>query len=179
MSTMLVDNEQPRLNGGHHIATFILVMGGRFVFNHSTDSSFFLLISIGEKPQIGFFTTLQARIEIFPSAIILALQGCLWCVVEGIIMRIVVHLRCRSVFVGIVYGDVGSSFGIEIDSGHIVKQPHCLAYRCRKNLPHGLFVLEFYFGLRGMDVHIDVFGVHFKVDEVRNLLALWNQTLER
>ena len=102
----------------------------------------------------------------------------MWRIVKGIVVRIIVHFGRRRILIGIIYGNVGPPFGVEINGGNIIKQAHRLANRSRKDLPHGLFVLEFYLRLRGMYVHINVFGVHFKIDEVRHLFALRRQSFE-
>ena len=94
-------------------------------------------------------------------------------------MRIVFNLGCDSGFRSMVkYGYIRLSLNIKVDRGNVIEKTDRFLYRCGKNLPNGLLVLELDFCLRGMNIYIYVFGIHGEIDKIRHLLPYRNQTLK-
>ena len=65
---------------------------------------------------------------------------------------------------------------IKVDSWNIIIYTKTLLNCCSQDLPYCLFVLEFYFSLCRMNIHIYIMWIYLKENEIRHLFTLWNQT---
>ena len=99
---------------------------------------------------------------------------------ERIVTRIQTNLRSGSRWrlFGIIYRNIRFVLRIKIDGRNLVEHTYRLLDRGKDDLPDGLFVLKLDFGLRRMDVDINILRVYFEVEEIRNLFSQRNQTVE-
>ena len=193
MGTMLVDNHQSRFYRSHDILTFILIMGWRFLCN---DTVWRIIPTRIIGKHHGLFHPLhiilifESFIKLFPFFIHLRFrlrnrEACSHrdCSrgrgrLERIITRIQTDLRCSSrTHLRIVNRDVRFILGIEINGRYIIEHTDRLLDRSREDLPDSLLILEFDFSLRRMDIHINILRIYIKIQKVRHLFTLRNQTV--
>ena len=101
---------------------------------------------------------------------------------EWIIRRIVVHLRHLEILhfpCLMKHRNVGFPLGVEIYRRHIVEASQRVLHGSHQYLPYRLLVLEFYLCLSGVYIHVDIFCRHIEIYEIRHLLSLRNESLER
>ena len=96
---------------------------------------------------------------------------------KGIIIRIIVRLRRGNLTGRVVKWDIRAALCVEIDGGHLTELSQGIAHGGGEDLPDGLFVLKLDLRLRGMDVHVDIVGIHLEVQEIRHLHPFRNQTV--
>ena len=76
-----------------------------------------------------------------------------------------------------VYGDINRTVDLEIHQRHHAQFTERFAHRCIEYLPDRLFVLELYFRLLRMHVHIDPLRCDGQVEEIGRLRLRGNQFL--
>ena len=97
---------------------------------------------------------------------------------KRVIGRIEVYLWCRHSDIGIEHRDIRFPLRIKVNSRNIIKASYSLLYSSKQNLPNSLFVLKLYLGLCRMNIHIDILCRYIEIKEVRNLLPLWDKSVE-
>ena len=74
-------------------------------------------------------------------------------------------------------GNVGASLIIEVEGSHLAEHAYRLFYCSHQHVGNILLVFKFYLGLCGMNVYVDVFGGHVKINKVGHLFAFRHQAV--
>ena len=83
-------------------------------------------------------------------------------------MHIVVRVEDRN---------VGASLIIEVECCHLTEHANRLFYCGHQHVGNILLVFKFYLGLCGVNVYVDVFGGHLKINKVGHLFAFRHQAV--
>ena len=165
IGTMLVDNHETTLDGGHDVTALVLVVDGGKVGEQGRRS----------RCRRGICEKGIVEVKLLGG---LGSLGVMGGGAEGIVVCVVLHLRhVDTVTLRVEDGNVGTAHRVEIDGGDFAETANGVLDGSRKDLPDGLLVLELDFGLRGMDIYVDGGRVYVYIYKIRYARTLRDKPL--
>ena len=207
VGTVLVDNHQARLDGGHDVATFVLIVrrghvgregggsrgGGWGSDGGGSDRGWAVAESVVRGGRGGGVAEQQATIleegrlvgighggALRMAEELLPVAGGL--LPEGVVLRVGQagghgRLVAGGGGLGVIDRQVGLALGVEVYLRNLAELADGILDGGIENLPDGLLVLKLDLGLRGVDVHIDVVGADIEIYKIRYVRAREYQSL--